>query len=143
MVRRMILDLSRLNRSIPCPRFRMTIVKAVRQVLDQWSWIVTLDLKDTYWQGPFQLRMHRSYSGSCLPPMSKQTQEKNGECEIEGQTGLFVCSTEAQSSQMVEVRRSISELFRNFSAAIGGVLHRFFPVAVGLSRIERIDETGV
>ena len=73
MVRRMILDLSRLNRSIPCPRFRMTIVKAVRQVLDQWSWIVTLDLKDTYWQGPFQLRMHRNDSGSCLPPMSKQT----------------------------------------------------------------------
>ena len=73
--------------------------------------------------------------------MSKQTHEKNGECEIEGQTGLFVCSTEAQLSQMVEVRRSISEHSMDYSAAIGGFLHRLFPVAVGLSRIERIDET--
>ena len=54
MERRMVLDLSRLNRFIPCPGFKMTTVKAVRQVLDQGSWIVTLDLKDAYWHVPIR-----------------------------------------------------------------------------------------
>ena len=62
LVGRMILDILSCYRSLPCPRFGMRIVKAVRLALDQWSWVV-----------PFQLRVHRNDSGSCLPSMSKQT----------------------------------------------------------------------
>ena len=52
--RRMILDLSVLNRFIPCPSFKMTTTKSVRQAIDRRAWIVTLDLKDAYWHVPIR-----------------------------------------------------------------------------------------
>ena len=50
----MVLDLSVLNRFIPCPSFKMTTTKSVRQAIDRRSWIVTLDLKDAYWHVPIR-----------------------------------------------------------------------------------------
>ena len=50
--KRMVLDMSRLNKFIPCPKFKMTTTKAVRQVISAGAWMVTLDLKSAYWHVP-------------------------------------------------------------------------------------------
>jgi len=47
--KRMVLDMSRLDKFIPCPKFNMTTVKSVRQVISKGAWMVTLDLKSAYW----------------------------------------------------------------------------------------------
>jgi len=44
-----VLDMSRLNKFIPCQKFKITTAKAVRQVIFKEAWIVTLDLKSAYW----------------------------------------------------------------------------------------------
>jgi len=50
--KRMVLDMSRLSKFIPCPRFKMTTAKAVRQVISEGAWIITLDWKCAYWYVP-------------------------------------------------------------------------------------------
>ena len=52
--RRVILDLSKLNQCIPCPKFKMTTVQQVRDILPKGSWTVSLDLKDAYWHVPIK-----------------------------------------------------------------------------------------
>jgi len=52
MKKRMVLDMSRLNEFIPCPRFKMTKAKAVRQVISVGIWIIALNLKSAYWHVP-------------------------------------------------------------------------------------------
>lgn len=47
--RRVIFDISVLNKSISCPKFKMTSVSQVRRVLPQDSWAVSIGLKDAYW----------------------------------------------------------------------------------------------
>ena len=44
----MILDLSALNLYIVCPRFKMTMVQKVRQILPAEVWAISLDLKEAY-----------------------------------------------------------------------------------------------
>jgi len=39
--KRMVLDMSRLNKFIPCPKFRMTTAKSVRRVIAEGAWMVT------------------------------------------------------------------------------------------------------
>ena len=50
--RRVILDLSTLNRSISCPTFRMTTLSDVRKVLPVGAFMTSIDLKDAYWHVP-------------------------------------------------------------------------------------------
>ena len=50
--RRVILDLSTLNKSIACPTFKMTTVDDVRQVLPLNAFTTSIDLKDAYWHVP-------------------------------------------------------------------------------------------
>jgi len=50
--KRMVLDMSRLNKFIPCPKFKMTTAKSVRRVIADNAWMVTLDLKSAYWHVP-------------------------------------------------------------------------------------------
>ena len=50
--RRVILDLSALNKSIACPTFWMTTVEDVRQVLPIGAFSTSIDLKDAYWYIP-------------------------------------------------------------------------------------------
>ena len=50
--KRMVLDMSRLNKFIPCPKFKMTTTKVVRQVISAEAWMVILDLKSLYWHVP-------------------------------------------------------------------------------------------
>ena len=50
--RRVILDLSTLNKHILCPTFRMTTVQDVRKVLPQGAFTTSIDLKDAYWHIP-------------------------------------------------------------------------------------------
>jgi len=47
--KRMVLDMSSLTRFIPCPKFKITTAKSVRQVICKGAWIVTLDLKSACW----------------------------------------------------------------------------------------------
>ena len=60
--RRVILDLSTLNKHIWCPSFRMTTVKDVRAVLPLGAFTCSLDLKDAYWHVPIHPAF-RSYLG--------------------------------------------------------------------------------
>lgn len=55
--RRVILDISLLNKSIVCPKFKMTTIRQVRQVLPRGCWTASVDLKDAYWHVP----VHRSF----------------------------------------------------------------------------------
>jgi len=55
--RRVILDISLLNKSIDCPKFKMTTIRQVRQVLPRACWTVSIDLKDAYWHVP----VHRAF----------------------------------------------------------------------------------
>ncbi|XP_069191191.1 uncharacterized protein [Procambarus clarkii] len=49
---RYILDLSRLNRLIPCPSFRTTTLSQVRLALESGTWMVSLNIRDAYWHVP-------------------------------------------------------------------------------------------
>ena len=60
--RRVILDLSTLNRSITCPTFKMTSLQDVRLVLSPGSFAASIDLKDAYWHIPV-LPHFRKYLG--------------------------------------------------------------------------------
>ena len=60
--RRVILDLSTLNKSIACPTFRMTTVEDVRQVLPVGTFSTSIDLKDVYWHIPMH-PYYRRYLG--------------------------------------------------------------------------------
>ena len=50
--RRVILDLSALNKAIDCPSFKMTTIQDVRQVLSTGGYTRSIDLKDAYWHIP-------------------------------------------------------------------------------------------
>ena len=50
--KRVILDLSTLNKSILCPTFRMTTTQDVRNILPEGAFTASLDLKDAYWHIP-------------------------------------------------------------------------------------------
>ena len=50
--RRVILDLSALNKSILCPSFKMTTLQEVRRVLPLGAFSTSIDLKDAYWHIP-------------------------------------------------------------------------------------------
>ena len=60
--RRVILDLSALNKFIVCPHFKMTSVEQVRRIIPQGSWMVSLDLKDAYLHVPVA-RAFRKFLG--------------------------------------------------------------------------------
>ena len=49
---RLVVDLSRLNRFIPCRRFRMLSLGQVRSVLSPGAWLTSLDLASAYWHVP-------------------------------------------------------------------------------------------
>ena len=57
--RRVILDLSTLNRFIMCPSFKMTTVKDVRNVLPEGAYASSIDLKDAYWHIPIHPHFRR------------------------------------------------------------------------------------
>ena len=50
--RRVILDLSALNRFIHCPTFKMISVKDVRAILPEGAFTASVDLTDAYWHVP-------------------------------------------------------------------------------------------
>ena len=50
--RRVILDLSTLNRHIVCPHFRMTTIQQVRDILPVNAWTISLDLREAYYHVP-------------------------------------------------------------------------------------------
>ena len=60
--RRVILDLSTLNKSIKCPTFRMTTLQDVRRLLPAGSFMTSIDLKDAYWHVPIH-KSFRKYLG--------------------------------------------------------------------------------
>ena len=49
---RIILDLSRLNKMIACPSFKMLSLREVRRNLPQGAFTCSIDLKDGYWHVP-------------------------------------------------------------------------------------------
>ena len=49
---RVILNLSHLNRQIPCPTFKMVSVQEVRLSIPQGAWLTCIDLRDAYWHVP-------------------------------------------------------------------------------------------
>ena len=49
---RLIVDLSRLNKYIKCPKFKMLTMEQVRLLLPKNFWTASLDLKDGYWHVP-------------------------------------------------------------------------------------------
>ena len=63
--RRVILDLSTLNRYIVCPRFKMTTVEQVRQILPVGAWTISLDLKEAYYHVPIHPNF-RKFLGFCI-----------------------------------------------------------------------------
>ena len=60
--RRIILDLSALNKCIPCPKFKMTTLAQIRTSLPRNGITCSLDLKDAYWHVPISPRF-RPYLG--------------------------------------------------------------------------------
>ena len=50
--RRVILDMSTLNKAIPCPSFRMITTPQVRQNLTPNAWLTSIDLSEAYWHIP-------------------------------------------------------------------------------------------
>jgi len=52
---KVILDISLLNKSIVCLKFKMTMVQQVRQVLPRGCWTTSVDLKDAYWHVPVHM----------------------------------------------------------------------------------------
>ena len=60
--RRIILDLSALNKSIPCPKFKMTTIAQIRSSLPKGGVTCSLDLRDAYWHVPINPRF-RPYLG--------------------------------------------------------------------------------
>ena len=59
---RWILDLSKLNAFIKCPKFRMLTMRDVRLLLPKGFWTVALDLKDGFWHLPVS-RKKRPFLG--------------------------------------------------------------------------------
>ena len=57
--KRMILDLSILNKFIVRPSFKMTTVSQVRESISLGSWMATIDLKDAYWHVPIAPRFRK------------------------------------------------------------------------------------
>ena len=53
---RLVLDLSRLNKTILCPRFRMLTIMQVRHSLHPGAWFTALDLANAYWHVPVHPR---------------------------------------------------------------------------------------
>jgi len=51
---RVILNISNLNKSIYCWKFKMTLVSQVRRILPQAYWAVSIDLKVAYWHVPIE-----------------------------------------------------------------------------------------
>ena len=52
--RRVILDLSALNKSILCPSFKMTTIRDVMRALPRGAFATSIDLKDAYWHIPIK-----------------------------------------------------------------------------------------
>ena len=50
--RRVILDLSTLNKFIVCPHFRMTTIQKVREILPKGIFTISLDMKEAFYQVP-------------------------------------------------------------------------------------------
>ena len=50
--RRMILDVSKINKFIVCPKFKMISIQQVRQVVQKGNFVTSIDLKDAYWHIP-------------------------------------------------------------------------------------------
>ena len=59
---RWVMDLSKLNAFIKCPKFRMLTMREVKLLLPRGFWSVSLDLKDGYWHVPVAPRK-RPYLG--------------------------------------------------------------------------------
>ena len=57
---RPIIDLSRLNKHIVCPHFKMETVQSIRQSLQPGEWCTQIDIKDAYLHIPVQ-RKFRKY----------------------------------------------------------------------------------
>jgi hypothetical protein len=54
---RLIIDLSRLNRFLAVPRFKMETTRSVAMAIQPKDWTVSLDLRDAY----FHIPMHPNY----------------------------------------------------------------------------------
>ena len=74
--RRVILDLSTLNKFITCPRFKMTTINDVRRLLPKGAFTTSIDLQDAYWHVPVHPHFRRflgfrlgkkKYRFRCLP----------------------------------------------------------------------------
>ena len=59
---RWVMDLSKLNAFIKCPKFKMLTMREVRLLLPRNFWSISLDLKDGYWHIPVS-RRKRPYLG--------------------------------------------------------------------------------
>ena len=57
--RRLVVDLSRLNKFIKAHSFRMLTVRQVRLALKLGWWIASIDLQDAYWHVPIALRYRK------------------------------------------------------------------------------------
>ena len=56
---RPVIDLSRLNRFVQIPRFKMETLEEVRLALRKNDWVTSLDLKDAYFHVPIHARSRR------------------------------------------------------------------------------------
>ena len=66
---RMILDLSYLNCFICRPKFKMTTVNHVREIISLGAWMATIDLKDAYWHVP----IHQAFRNYLAFKINKTT----------------------------------------------------------------------
>ncbi len=62
---RPIIDLSRLNKHIITPTFRMENAQSIKAVLTQGQWVASIDLKDTYFHIPIKTTF-RKYIRFCF-----------------------------------------------------------------------------
>ena len=56
---RPIIDLSRLNNHIVCPKFKMETVQSIRNSLQPGEWCTQIDIKDAYLHIPVQARFRK------------------------------------------------------------------------------------
>ena len=56
---RLILDVSVLNKSIPCPPFKMTSHNLVRKIIPPGSWMASIDIRDAYLHIPIHPRFQK------------------------------------------------------------------------------------
>ena len=56
---RPIIDLSKLNKHIVCPHFKMETVQSIRQSLQPGEWCTQIDIKDAYLHIPVQHRFRK------------------------------------------------------------------------------------